>query len=194
MKKRLTALLCVLALLASVGVYASAAEAGEEANTYVEAVGEGEYAESRDDVSAGDYVEAARCSGGSYVEKFNSQEEMDSSAFGPETQGSMKPWTKELSGTSMCLEMNLTNGYQYMKFWIRNDGTKNIQFNLTKGSPTGPIDDNSSRTIYPGDSRVIYTNAPKTGKYYLNLTCGSENMKGIVSSRIASSIANLDVY
>ena len=67
MKKRLTALLCVLALLASVGVYASAAEAGEEANTYVEAVGEGEYAESRDDVSSGDYVEATRRSGGSYV-------------------------------------------------------------------------------------------------------------------------------
>lgn len=36
MEKRLTALLCVLALLASVGVYASAAEDGERANTYAE--------------------------------------------------------------------------------------------------------------------------------------------------------------
>ena len=104
-------------------------------------------------------------------------------------------WTNvSLSGTEMSKKFEVTSSYPYAKVWISNQGKGDIQFTITRGSDTGTLVSGSDVTIKAGTSTSVYsTNSWPADAYYANFTCGSANMKGLTSCRVASTQHELDI-
>ena len=113
----------------------------------------------------------------------------------PVPYASTTRWTNvSLSGTEMSKKFEVTSSYPYAKVWISNQGKGDIQFTITRGSDTGTLVSGSDVTIKAGTSTSVYsTNSWPADAYYANFTCGSANMKGLTSCRVASTQHELDI-
>ena len=122
-------------------------------------------------------------------------EEMEELASQPVPYASTTRWTNvSLSGTEMSKKFEVTSSYPYAKVWISNQGKGDIQFTITRGSDTGTLVSGSDVTIKAGTSTSVYsTNSWPADAYYANFTCGSANMKGLTSCRVASTQHELDI-
>ena len=122
-------------------------------------------------------------------------EEMEELASQPVPYASTTRWTNvSLSGTEMSKKFEVTSSYPYAKVWISNQGKGDIQFTITRGSDTGTLVSGSDVTIKAGTSTSVYsTNSWPADDYYANFTCGSANMKGLTSCRVASTQHELDI-
>lgn len=122
-------------------------------------------------------------------------EEMEALASQPVPYGSTTRWTNvSLSGTEMSKKFEVTASYPYAKVWISNQGKGDIKFTMTRGSDTGTLVSGSDVTIKAGTSTSVYsTNAWPADDYYANFTCGSANMQGLTSCRVASTQHELDI-
>ena len=88
----------------------------------------------------------------------------------------------------------VTKDYPYAKVWIKNDGTKSIQFTITKTSPTGSVVEGSDVTIAAGTSTNVYsTRKWSAATYYANFTSGKADMVGSAACRVASTLKELDL-
>lgn len=122
-------------------------------------------------------------------------EEMEELASQPVPYASTTRWTNvSLSGTEMSKKFEVKSSYPYAKVWISNQGKGDIQFTITRGSDTGTLVSGSDVTIKAGTSTSVYsTNSWPADAYYANFTCGSANMKGLTSCRVASTQHELDI-
>lgn len=132
---------------------------------------------------------------GDLIFEIISPEEMDAvlSSF-DKSRASMKMWTAPLSRDSMSRSIPVTSQYPYAKVWISNQGPANIQFTITKDSPTGSVVSGSMVTVVPGASVSVYSTVKwPAAAYFANYTCGKADMSGTTACRIASTIFELDI-
>ena len=200
MKKKILSLILVCAMILSVSGMAMAVSAQEEIGV---AVGEvpvaansvsGSMASGSDEVviegDPGDVIVV-----GDLVFEIIDPEEMEELASQPVPYASTTRWTNiSLSGTEMSKKFEVTASYPYAKVWVSNQGKGDIKFTMTRGSDTGTLVSGSDVTIKAGTSTSIYsTNAWPADDYYANFTCGSANMQGLTSCRVASTQHELDI-
>lgn len=93
---------------------------------------------------------------GDLIFEIVSAEEAERAISGPQTRASTKRWDIELEGDTINESFEVTKDYPYAKVWIKNDGTKSIQFTITKTSPTGSVVEGSDVTIAAGTSTNVY--------------------------------------
>lgn len=131
---------------------------------------------------------------GDLIFEIVSAEEAERAISGPQTRASTKRWDIELEGDTINESFEVTKDYPYAKVWIKNDGTKSIQFTITKTSPTGSVVEGSDVTIAAGTSTNVYsTRKWSTATYYANFTSGKADMVGSAACRVASTLKELDL-
>ncbi len=143
-----------------------------------------------DDPSLTAWVEAILGEMGPYMEPLtDTMQEENPFERQQEISKSIKRWDIELSGDSMSKDFEVTPHYPYAEIWIYNEGTEDIRFTITKGSPTGEVMPGSNITIAAGKSAsVSSTDAWSADIYYANFTCGKADMCGTASCHVTSSM------
>lgn len=103
----------------------------------------------------------------------------------------IKGFSISLTGKTETIQaFVVSSAMPYAKIYVDNTGSGHITVTITKGTPTGTIV--KSGRIKGGTEDSIYTNKLFAGTYYANLTSGGSTiMSGSASSRIASSITEL---
>lgn len=103
---------------------------------------------------------------------------------------SSQEFNEELSGTEMEERFRLRDDLRYWKVWLKNEGTNDIIFSVSKGKDTKPIYlDKCGKGTWVMSSEK----KEKVGTYYANYTSGKAEMKGRTACRIATTLEELDL-
>jgi len=98
-----------------------------------------------------------------------------------------------LSGDTMSDLFDLTEDMGWFKVWIKNEGTNDIVFTITRDSPSGSLLEGSNIKIGKNKTIEVYNNkALSKGAYYINYTSGKSDMSGSTACKVASTQAELD--